>query len=310
MTTVGQLMRNLLLPLALVLGLAAGVWGDTLSFMGKGSGSESTTSSITWDCELTPPQFTNDVDNFSPSGIETACALRLHGGAANRNITGLDGGVDGRILTIHNIGVLNSLVLKDASASSSTENRFILDADKTIVGDSSVTLRYDGVSGGWRLFHAVSASTGVPGVWTTVTKAADQIVNNSTVLVNDDTLKLTMAANTNYQFRLRLFFNTAAAADFKFRHTGPAAFTRMSLARYGIVMAGSSFSSIATDSAYPISDITMLSAAATDPGTLWIDGIIQNGANAGDWQFQWAQNTADATDTTVYKGSWIEYTTF
>jgi hypothetical protein len=148
-------MKKLLLTLLLLPTLA---WGESLYFSGKGSGSEITTSSITWDCELTPPQLTNDVNDFGPTGIDTACALRIHGGSANRNITGLDGGTDGRILTIHNIGILYSLVLKDASSSSSTENRFILDADKTIVGDSSITLRYDGVSGGWRLFSSGSAT--------------------------------------------------------------------------------------------------------------------------------------------------------
>lgn len=148
------------------------------------------------------------------------------------------------------------------------------------------------------------------GNWTLSAKAADQTVNNSTTLVNDDTLKFTMAANTSYEFRLYFMFNTAAAADFKWRHTGPASPTRLSIARHGIVMAGSSFSAIATDSAYSSIDITMLSASAADPGAIWAQGIIQNGANAGDFQVQWAQNTADASNTQVYKGSWIEYRSF
>jgi hypothetical protein len=38
-----------------------------------------------------------------------------------------------------------------------------------------------------------------------------------------------------------------------------------------------------------------------------VSAILQNGANSGNVTLQWAQNSANATDTTVYAGSYVQY---
>lgn len=106
--------------------------------------------------DISPAQLTADVNDYNPSGLSTASTLRLSSDAS-RNITGLAGGSDGRILTLHNIGSQN-IVLVDESASSAASNRFALSGNMSIGGDQSVTLQYDSTSGRWRVLSS-STST-------------------------------------------------------------------------------------------------------------------------------------------------------
>ncbi len=106
---------------------------------------------------LTPPQITADQNNYNPTGLSTASNLRL-ATDASRNITGLAGGSDGRIFTLHNVGFFN-LTLVDESASSTNVNRFALTANQTVPPDSSLTLQYDGTALRWRILSSSSAAT-------------------------------------------------------------------------------------------------------------------------------------------------------
>ena len=99
---------------------------------------------------LTPTALAADQNDYNPTGLSGASALRIDGGASDRNITGLQGGVDGRVITIINIGASNSLILKADNASSSAANRFTAPYDVTITLKSASTLRYDGTTQRWR----------------------------------------------------------------------------------------------------------------------------------------------------------------
>ncbi len=106
---------------------------------------------------LSPPQIIFDQNNYNPTGLSTASTLRLNTDAS-RNITGLAGGSDGRILTLHNVGSFNWTLI-DESASSTVGNRFALTSNLTIPPDTSITLQYDGTSFRWRLLSNSSAAT-------------------------------------------------------------------------------------------------------------------------------------------------------
>ena len=99
--------------------------------------------------DISPAQIAADTNDYNPAGLADATTLRLSTDAS-RNLTGLAGGADGRIITIFNIGSFN-LVLVDESASSSAANRFALSANLTIAGDEACTLQYDSTSSRWRL---------------------------------------------------------------------------------------------------------------------------------------------------------------
>lgn len=141
--------------------------------------------------------------------------------------------------------------------------------------------------------------------WTMVLKTADETRTNTTTLADDSSLKMSMAANTKYVFRTQIFFNAAATPDLKWRHSGPASPTSISITRRQIIAGGTSIGTIAEDTAYSALDIAV--AASGGVGIIWIEGVIANGANAGDFVFRWAQNTSDAAATTILAGSWLEY---
>ncbi len=105
---------------------------------------------------LTPAVITSDQNDYSPTGLSTASTLRLST-SASRNITGLAGGADGRILTLHNVGTFN-WTLVDESLSSTAGNRFALTGNLTIPPDTSITLQYDTTSLRWRVLSASTAA--------------------------------------------------------------------------------------------------------------------------------------------------------
>lgn len=110
---------------------------------------------------ISPPTLTDSVNDYTPRGIVGANVIRMNGGALNRDITGIainpDGvksaSNDGRLLEVDNVGTSNVLVLKNQNGSSTSANRFLLPGgpDVTIPVNGSALLRYDAITGAWRL---------------------------------------------------------------------------------------------------------------------------------------------------------------
>jgi len=111
--------------------------------------------SIRFTAAITPTALSGNVDNYAPTGFADAYWVRQDGGAADRSITGLAGGVDGRIVVIENIGTTNTLVLVH-DATSTAANRFFgpNSADHTIRTNGAAIVRYDGTSTRWRVLAA------------------------------------------------------------------------------------------------------------------------------------------------------------
>jgi hypothetical protein len=134
-----------------------------------------------------------------------------------------------------------------------------------------------------------------------VRKTADEIVNNSTTLQNDDHLLLALLANEVWRFEIDAWYAAATTTDLKVLFTVPAAATFK-------WWAPESYN--ATSGAWGTATDTEISAArplegagSTSPRGLHIIGVVVNGANAGNLQLQWAQVTAGASDATVYANS-------
>jgi len=138
---------------------------------------------------------------------------------------------------------------------------------------------------------------------TVVLKASDETVNNSNALQDDDDLVSAVAANTNYIFRFVLFFTGNIAADIKFAITVPAAVTFLRWGsgqmKYNVDGYNISMSPVVAASG---TSTPVASRGATEAQFI-IDGVLSNGANAGNLQLQWAQNVANASDTQVLPGS-------
>ena len=98
---------------------------------------------------------------------------------------------------------------------------------------------------------------------TIVRKTADETVNNSDTLQNDDHLLFAVAANKVWEFSIVVYMVTLAASDFQWNLTGPAGSAIVSLKSYVADRVGIATSGVVTD-------------ALTGIG-LVISGIIING---------------------------------
>jgi hypothetical protein len=137
----------------------------------------------------------------------------------------------------------------------------------------------------------------------TLRKPADQM-NDSTSFVNDDTLQFPVNANAIYSFRMVVFFDTINTAKFKFQLTGPASATLLRVEHHAIAPAATSIGAVGVSAAF--STPTTVSGSGSTGGYVEVNGILQNGVNAGIVALQWAQNTANAGPTVVRAGSYVE----
>lgn len=149
------------------------------------------------------------------------------------------------------------------------------------------------------------AASGAAGP-TLVMKTANENVASSTTLQDDDHLFFSVDANSTYVFRGVFWITAALAADVKFAATAPSGATLLfavsgnGVARNdGLVQMG----------ATQTSGAAIATGANTTANIMqgWFEGTVTTSSTAGTLQIQWAQNTSDVNNATVYAGSWIEY---
>lgn len=128
-------------------------------------------------------------------------------------------------------------------------------------------------------------------------KIADETVNNSASLQNDDALLLPVLANFRYAFDAEIRYSTNATANLKWAFTVPSGSTLVYSALY--VPAGATTLALAEF-------INNAGGTADDSSTrIRIRGLLDVGATAGNLQFQWAQNTANVSNTLVQNFSYL-----
>jgi hypothetical protein len=166
------------------------------------------------------------------------------------------------------------------------------------------TIRWNGVDfEGYDGSSWVSLTSGTGGggggssTVATVIKTSNQIVNNTAALQNDSELTFPVAANDSWAFRFVVQANSGTTPDLRFAVTAPSGATcRVSYSdpegassngQYGC---GVSTASIPGNGAVDLYEIT---------------GTVTNGSTAGDVTLRWAQFTANASNTTVYAGSYL-----
>jgi len=133
----------------------------------------------------------------------------------------------------------------------------------------------------------------------TIWKTADETVNNSATLQDDDALILALSASTTYRFEFELWYSTGAVPDFQF----VPAYTGTQTATYHLtsftVPAGTTSTREEVHTSFSTYNAT---AGGGTHGWARVEGILITNA-AGNLKIQWAQNTADASDTKVLAGS-------
>jgi hypothetical protein len=113
--------------------------------------------SVSFRSDLTPAQITANQNDYAPAGHADAFMFRLSADAS-RNITGLQGGTDGRIVVLTNVGTQN-ITLTDDDVLSTAANRFRLESTLTIRPDQAISLIYDAVLSRWRTFNTATFDT-------------------------------------------------------------------------------------------------------------------------------------------------------
>lgn len=129
-------------------------------------------------------------------------------------------------------------------------------------------------------------------------KTIDQIVNNSTTLVNDADLAWAVAASKVYELRVELIYNSGITPDIKWAWTFPTGLT-MTWQHRGTDSGGA----VQFRGGYTQATVLATGGTAAEE-YLTLTGIVTVGVNAGTLQLQWAQNTANASNTIVRAGSY------
>ena len=147
-----------------------------------------------------------------------------------------------------------------------------------------------------------------------IAKTADETINSSTTLQNDDHLVLPVVANAVYRFELDLYMteSTDFVGDFKMSFTCPTGATfdmHGSGAHITDLSAGTSsngewIGKLATSSA----GASLSFGVGTGLTGVRVYGRLVMSSTAGNFQMQWAQNASDATGTTLKAGSFMTMT--
>lgn len=146
---------------------------------------------------ISPTQISSNQNDYAPTSFSTAFSLRLSSDAS-RNVTGLAGGAEGRLVVLHNVGSFD-IVLKNESGSSTSTNRFALGLDVTIPSGGSFSIQYDGTSSRWRGIGGSSSAVG------TVTHTGGALTSNSVVLgAGTDDIKVISGMFTDGTSKLTL----------------------------------------------------------------------------------------------------------
>lgn len=111
---------------------------------------------VAFTTTITPPVLVADQNDYLPVNLHAATHVRLSAASA-RILTGLDGGVEGEIKTLSNVGA-GDVMLASNNLLSAFANRFALGADHVLRPGETITLRYDDVTERWRPFSNATPS--------------------------------------------------------------------------------------------------------------------------------------------------------
>ncbi|GHE47426.1 hypothetical protein GCM10017673_56610 [Streptosporangium violaceochromogenes] len=183
--------------------------------------------------------------------------------------------------------------------------------DTGLARDSAgVVKTTDGASGAGSLH--VTGNLSVDGVGRTifVRKTADETVNNSSALQDDNHLVAAVAASATYIVEAFVIYDAATAADLKLAFTGPSGAT-LDWTSTALGTAATAGTGSLTVSASTIGDGSAVPLGGVGAGTkvvAQIRGLLVVAGTAGNLTTRWAQNTANASDAIVRTNSWMRLT--
>lgn len=222
------------------------------------------------------------------------------------------------VLVKADVGLGNVDNTSDADKPVSTATQAALDAKQPLDSDLTTIAALSPSNddfmqrkaGAWanRTIAQVKTDLGLPSTVIRKTVANEsQVVNNSTTYVVDNALgSIPVALGESFLFKFVIFWNTAAVPDFKCRINASASPSDFFFHRGHTVPLGTLWT-IANEESIA-ADINMTGANAGDGYAEIVGRIVNNVGGAITFGLEWAQVTANATDTKVLSGSYVELT--
>jgi len=106
--------------------------------------------------DITPTTLAANTNDWNPTNLATASTIRATA-SASVNLTGLQGGSDGRILTLYLTNASSPITLLNENSSSSAANRFRFGADISLLANQGVVLQYDSSDQRWRVLGGIAS---------------------------------------------------------------------------------------------------------------------------------------------------------
>jgi hypothetical protein len=194
---------------------------------------------------------------------------------------------------VEEIGLTKSVVLDGSQG-------LQLSGDDTAPGNSKYYGTDSGGNKGW--FGIVSSTE-----WdSTITKASNETVNNSAAFQDDDALQFSVTANGVYYFELVIAYTSNASANIKFQATVAAGTQYAAAVSQKLSTGGAPVGNNSEGINGLASWSSLCGGHATLPMSYTVKGWFVP-SNTTTWKLQWAQNTANVSNTVVRAGSFVRY---
>lgn len=171
-----------------------------------------------------------------------------------------------------------------------------LDTDNTLAADSDSKVASQKATKSY-------VDNSIAGNLTNIVKQTTETKNSDTTLADDAELVQSLEASSSYSVEIFVGFYFDATPDIKIALAFGGTLTSW-LANSVICEndSAASFTNVFNDTTLTT---THTITGGNTNGFLKISGIIEVGASGGNLSVQWAQNTSDAGNTIVYKGSYL-----
>lgn len=235
--------------------------------------------------------------------VGTSSFVRFTGPSAAYSITGVAGGVDGKVIVLYN-STTQSFTVSNENANSTAANRiWTLNSagDLVIAGKAAVKLMYSTSDSRWIVIGSSVTTTPSTTGFEFAKKYVDQSITSSTTLTNDNDLFLPIAANDSMVIEGSFWYN-GSTGDLQIAFTIPAG-SSMDIAVFSETTSHPE-SHIMTASGTSTGKLNMSSGNVP----LEVRGVIISGSTAGNIQLQWAQGTSSGTASTLKAQSHIHGT--
>ena len=204
----------------------------------------------------------------------------------------INAGLDGMVVMLRAANSARTVVVKH-----NTGNIFLDGAEDFSLDDNTDTLMllFNGGSGLW--CEISRSGPGVSGGMELVTKEADESVTSSATLQDDNFLLFPVAANEIWQFE-GLLRHESIGIDLKLTFTGPSG----AVGSFGMIEGDANQAAAAV-----LGSTVVLTINGNGETFSRFWGGIHNGSNAGNLQFEWAQNVSNGNPTIIRAGSYIKF---